>query len=149
MENNIFEQIQSIEKESFEDAWSLKMIEGTLEEDYNFLITIPVSLAKDENIKGYLIGNLIAGESEILRIAIKKDERSKGLGDALIKEYFEFITKKEITRSILEVRDENLVAKKLYIKNGYNLIATRKNYYHNPTDDAQMFEVKIRETEIC
>mgnify|MGYP002582415600 FL=1 len=36
----------------------------------------------------------------------------------------------------LEVRESNLAARRLYEKNGFEIVGKRKNYYEKPAEDA-------------
>ncbi|MBR4314569.1 MAG: GNAT family N-acetyltransferase, partial [Lachnospiraceae bacterium] len=44
---------------------------------------------------------------------------------------------------MVEVRSKNNSAIEFYLKNGFNRISERNNYYKNPSDDALIFERRI------
>lgn len=120
--------VAETEAKIFADAWSVDSIKDSLSYDYNKLVVL-----KDDNIVGYFISNNIAGTSELLRIAVDESLRSSGYGSKLLEKYFEVNDAEEY---LLEVRATNEPAIGLYKKHGFVEIATRKNYYSNPTEDA-------------
>ena len=150
MNERILEDISLIEQENFEDAWNVQMLKDTLSYDYNFIIVLldeTIIILNNESLpenvtytelNGYLIGNLVAGESELLRIAIKDKFKSKGLSNLIMNTYLKY-TGDKASSYFLEVRSNNYIARKLYEKYGYQSIATRKNYYSNPVDDAVIY----------
>lgn len=72
---------------------------------------------------------------DIINIAVDKDNHNKNIGTKLI----EFSTKDTKAEKImLEVRESNISAIKLYEKNGFIEIIRRKKYYGN--EDAIIME---------
>ena len=72
---------------------------------------------------------------DIINIAVDKDNHNKNIGTKLI----EFSTKNAKAEKImLEVRESNISAIKLYEKNGFVEINRRKKYYGN--EDAIIME---------
>ena len=86
---------------------------------------------KDEKIVGFLAISQLAGELEITNIAIKKAYQGHGLGSQLLADL------DHIDCPIfLEVRASNTPAQALYKKCGFGIIGKRKQYYHEPVEDA-------------
>lgn len=81
----------------------------------------------EENTKvvGVLVYSLIYDRIEIEYIVVDEEYKRLGIGSKLLK-YIENSGIKNIT---LEVRENNDVAINFYKKNGYEIVATRKNYY--------------------
>lgn len=107
--------------------WSEKQILSDMQQDnvdYFFV-------KKDEKIVGFLAISQLAGELEITNIAIKKDYQGHGLGSQLLADldYVDFPI-------FLEVRASNTPAQALYKKCGFGIIGKRKQYYHEPVEDA-------------
>lgn len=88
----------------------------------------------DGEAVGYLLATMIAGESEILRIAVRKEMRGRGVARALLSRLLEELP--EDTAYFLEVRRSNAAAIALYTAFGFEGYAERKNYYKNPSEDA-------------
>ena len=72
-----------------------------------------------------------------MKIAVSKEYRRKGIGEKLIKYIFSLIQ----MPIMLEVRENNKGAIEFYRKNGFEQIATRKNYYTD-TGEAAYIMVK-------
>lgn len=107
--------------------WSEKQILSDMQQDnvdYFFV-------KKDEKIVGFLAILQLAGELEITNIAIKKDYQGHGLGSQLLADldHVDFPI-------FLEVRASNTPAQALYKKCGFGIIGKRKQYYHEPVEDA-------------
>lgn len=150
MNKNVLENLALIEKQNFEDAWTVQMLRDTLKYDYNYMFVLTDDrieiLNKDnilkelliDNVQGYIICNSVAGESELLRIAIEDNYKGQGYSKLLMNAYFEKIDN-ECERYFLEVRSKNKVARALYEKYAYTQMGIRKKYYTNPTDDAVIY----------
>ena len=131
----LLEGLAELEGASFSDAWTYEMLASSMEQKWNHLFVATVQ----GEICGYLLANVVADETELLRIAVDEKHRNAGVGQLLLDAYFTF-AKKSSSRGLLEVRHGNAAAKHLYEKNGYRLLATRKKYYKNPMEDADMYE---------
>lgn len=107
--------------------WSEKQILSDMQQDnvdYFFV-------KKDEKDVGFLAISQLAGELEITNIAIKKAYQGHGLGSQLLAnlDHVDFPI-------FLEVRASNTPAQALYEKFGFDIIGKRKQYYHEPVEDA-------------
>lgn|SRR5574344_1507767 len=80
---------------------------------------------------------------EIESIATKKDFQHLGVATLILNYISSFASKNKIQDIFLEVRKSNIPAQKLYTKNGFLHISTRKNYYSNTLEDAYIFAKKI------
>ena len=83
---------------------------------------------------GFLSVWYITGEIEINNIAVLPEFRRKGIGDKLIAHAFEQFPAAQA--AFLEVRQSNIAAQKLYKKHGFVKAGERKNFYHEPTENA-------------
>ena len=133
--------VASMECKSFADAWTEAMVADSLAQRYNHLW-----LAEDQagNACGYLLANILGDETELLRIAVNPECRKDGIGQMLMDAYFAY-AQTVAARGLLEVRHGNNAAKHLYEKNGYHLLAVRKNYYKHPDEDADIYEIVFTE----
>ena len=91
----------------------------------------------EEKVAGYVILYDSVDVWEIMKIAVSKEYRRKGIGEKLIKYIFSLIQ----MPIMLEVRENNKGAIEFYRKNGFEQIATRKNYYTD-TGEAAYIMVK-------
>ncbi|MGT2895127.1 ribosomal protein S18-alanine N-acetyltransferase [Streptococcus entericus] len=84
-----------------------------------------------QELVGFLAVQLLVGELEITNIAVKRAYQGRGLADQLMQ-----ALAKERQPIFLEVRSSNQAAQALYLKHGFSAVGRRKNYYHQPTEDA-------------
>lgn len=134
-------EVAQMEGNSFADAWTEEMIADSLAQSYNHLW-----IAEDDagTPYGYLLVNILGDETELLRIAVNPECRKDGIGQMLMETYLAY-AKMIAVRGLLEVRHGNDAAKHLYEKNGYHLLACRKNYYKHPNEDADIYEIAFTE----
>lgn len=106
--------------------WNLEQIEADLEQASSTYF-----LALDEGqVLGFVAIQETLYEAEVLQIAVKRAFQGQGLAQQLLAQLPD---QKEI---FLEVRVSNLPAQSLYKKMHFQEIARRKNYYHDPIEDA-------------
>lgn len=80
--------------------------------------------------------NSVAGEAELLRIAVKPDLRGQGLGRSLLQTCEAELRRMGISILLLEVRTSNTAARGLYEAQGWQQDGLRKGYYKNGEDAA-------------
>lgn len=134
--------IARMEAEIFGDPWGQKDIFSYICSENGMCF----SALDESGVIGYVIGQKIAPEGEIYRIAVRPDKRQRGIGYRLLS----YALKTELGHGVetvfLEVRKENAPARALYRAYGFSEVGVRKNYYQNPTDDAV---VMIKDSKIC
>ena len=119
------DQVAQIEAEIFSVPWSIKSF-------------------TDGQIVGYC-GIWTSFESaDLCNIAVKKEFRKAGLGQKLLEAGIQAAAAKGVERILLEVRQSNKAAIRLYEKNGFQTIGLRKSYYTKPVEDAILMERFIR-----
>lgn len=95
---------------------------------------------RDGRLTGYVILRLVAGEGEILRIAVDPSERRKGTGRRLTEAAKAAARVAETEKIFLEVRAGNEAAIALYRSCGFKEYGVRKGYYRSPSEDALLME---------
>ncbi len=78
----------------------------------------------------------------ITNIAVKRTYRNRGIGDKLLKKLIQITKEKNKETITLEVNEQNTIAQKLYLKNGFKIMGKRKKYY-NGTDDAIIMTMEV------
>jgi ribosomal-protein-alanine N-acetyltransferase len=94
-------------------------------------------------IAGFLVARRIAGELEILNLAVRPDVRRRGIGNALIRSAFAWGKQLDAKNASLEVRASNLVALEFYKRHQFQETGRRRLYYSNPVEDALMLTAHI------
>ena len=124
--------VSKAEEVCFTDSWSFDSIKDGLNSNLDTWLVLPV----DENIVGYCVFRIIAGEGELLRIALLPEFRGRGLSKKLMDQVVEYSRKKFVESMFLEVRESNENARNLYKSYGFSEESVRKNYYQNPSENA-------------
>jgi ribosomal protein S18 acetylase RimI-like enzyme len=125
-----------------DEGYSRELILSSLVDEnmYNVLIFV------DEAVKGYLTASRVFDESELMKIIITEDARRCGLASMLMDLYLKDMQKMGVLNLYLEVRSNNIPAKKLYEKFNYNKIYQREKYYSDGVDaDIYWYKVDVKD----
>ncbi|WP_039001397.1 GNAT family N-acetyltransferase [Falsihalocynthiibacter arcticus] len=117
--------------------WSADEFASLLCQKLVFLVTVP---------SGFALGRAIAGEAELLTIAVAPNARRMGAGRTLMDLFENEAIARESTESFLEVAEDNLAALSLYRGVGYRESGLRRGYYRSQSGtilDAQVFRKTI------
>ena len=125
-------QLAALERACFSAPWTRAQLAGQLPDDRHvFLIA-----AAGETVLGYANFLHVLDEGDIGNVAVASDSRRRGIGAALLKALFAESERRGAAVLQLEVRESNLAARRLYEKNGFEIVGKRKNYYEKPAEDA-------------
>jgi ribosomal-protein-alanine N-acetyltransferase len=127
------DEIVAIEAAAFSNPWTRPMYLRELQNpDVSFLYV----LRMDNRIAGFCSFWLVLDEIHINNLAVRHEYRGRGLGTALLKEVLQAGANRGAERATLEVRRSNAPARRLYENLGFEVAATRPNYYVSPPEDA-------------
>lgn len=132
MQETDLETVALLEQESFHDAWNVKM----LQEELSNPLTTYIVIEQEQKILGYAGFWLVAGEAQITRVAVLKNQRGQGLGNYLTAQTLAKAWELGADAVTLEVREHNLVAQMAYIHNGFQAAGIRPNYYADTHEGA-------------
>lgn len=114
------------------DKYLIERIEG-LEEKHLFSYfdenRIIYLLKDNDKTIGFIAVSLEIDECEIDYIAISKDYEGRGIASSFLKDLFDILLRKGIKTVLLEVRESNSRAIRLYENLGFNRYWVRKKYY--------------------
>jgi ribosomal-protein-alanine N-acetyltransferase len=127
------DEIVAIETAAFSNPWTRAMYLRELQNpDVSFLYV----LRMDGRITGFCSFWLVLDEIHINNLAVLREYHGQGLGTALLSHVLEAGASRGATRATLEVRRSNAPARRLYERLGFEVAATRPNYYLSPPEDA-------------
>jgi ribosomal-protein-alanine N-acetyltransferase len=109
-------------------------------EDERWLLLI---VRESTKIVAVFSAQMVADELQIDNIAVAESFRQQRLGTTLLTRALERAKEKEIVTAILEVRSGNLAAVRLYGRQGFAVVGRRKDYYHDPPDDALLMSLNL------
>lgn len=127
-----------LERESFTVPWPEDLLAACLNSRFD-KVWVLVVIEKESGrqvIAGYCNFRVIAGEGELMRIAVKPSYRGRGFSRKLMEILVSDARINAVTGVTLEVRISNIPAVNLYKAWGFVIEAVRKNYYTHPTEDA-------------
>ncbi|MFN0179361.1 MAG: ribosomal protein S18-alanine N-acetyltransferase [Gemmatimonadales bacterium] len=127
------------EARCFSDPWSAA---GLAELFDNPLTTGLVAEAARGGLAGYLFARVVAGEAEILNLAVLPELRGKGLGGALLAEGLAGI-RAAAGAVYLEVRESNQAARRLYERAGFRSVGMRMDYYRAPRENGVLYRLEL------
>ncbi|MDP4133925.1 MAG: ribosomal protein S18-alanine N-acetyltransferase [Bacillota bacterium] len=133
-----FSCLYEIEKSSFSDCWSSEGMKDELSQSYaNYFVA-----EEDNKIIGFGGFYFFIDESEIVRIAVHKDNRGRGCGRAILIAMVDEAKSLGAKNIFLEVRESNVVARKLYESMGFISYNIREKYYEG-IEDAVLYRRKL------
>ena len=80
---------------------------------------------------GFIVGRAVAGEAELLTLAVDPACQRQGRGRALLGQFEVESSKRDAIRAFLEVAENNHGALRLYHSAGYRESGRRPDYYRN------------------
>ncbi len=92
---------------------------------------IVLKAAEGARLRGFVILQFAADESEILAIAVTKEQRRLGHATSLLDAGIRACENRFASCIYLEVAESNAPARKLYEKFGFLVVGRRENYYHS------------------
>ncbi len=92
---------------------------------------------------GFLCAHSIAGEWEIENIAVAAGFLRRGIASALLGELIRRARVESSSAILLEVRETNLPARRLYERHGFRQIGRRGDYYRDPPEDAILYTLRF------
>jgi ribosomal-protein-alanine N-acetyltransferase len=114
--------LAEIHAASFEEGWGAEdILRFASSEASGFGL---VAEAGGGALAGFLLGRFIAGEAEVLTLAVRPSFRRKGVGRALIRAVLD-----AADAAFLEVAEDNPAAIALYESLGFEPVGRRAGYY--------------------
>ena len=99
---------------------------------------------KVELVVAFLIAHCSNDEWEIENIVVDENERQVGIGSALVRHLAAEAAASGAVSLLLEVRESNIPARRLYEKIGFRVEGRRKNYYRSPDEDAILYRLPLQ-----
>lgn len=101
--------------------WSQGEIADLLASPLCFVVTDPL---------GFAMGRLVAGEAELLTIAVDPAAQGQGVGTRLMRAFLDDLQQRGAETVFLEVAEGNAPARALYARADFAVTGRRRGYYH-------------------
>jgi len=113
-------------------------------EEYNKLVGSGVVLVAEEADKlcGFVCAQAVAGEWEIENVVVAAEFLRRGIANELVRALIQR-AESEASAILLEVRESNLPARRLYEKHGFREVGRRLAYYRETAEDAILYALRF------
>jgi ribosomal-protein-alanine N-acetyltransferase len=128
-------EVMEIELKSFSNPWTMAAFKGEID-NYPISQAYVIAGKNLSGIIGYITYWQIQKEVQISNFALHPDYRRQGIGESILRRVIDKVKEQGAVFVFLEVRPSNFSANSLYAKLGFKTLGTRKNYYHDPDEDA-------------
>lgn len=102
--------------------------------DFASLLADPLAFLLVEGDAGFLLGRAVAGEAELLTLAVAPEARKRGLGRKLVARFLYQAQMRGADQAFLEVAVDNAPAIALYESAGFSRAGLRRGYYQTDKD---------------
>jgi ribosomal-protein-alanine N-acetyltransferase len=99
--------------------------------------------AHGRQVAGLFSASVVIDELQIDNVAVAERLRRRGIASSLITEGLSIAYQRGARSAVLEVRSANLPARLLYERHGFLISGIRRDYYHDPSDNALIMTREI------
>ena len=139
MNESHVEAIAALEAACFSAPWDEASVRSELTNELSLWL-----VAEDETgVLGYVGSQTVLGESDMLNLAVRADQRRNGIGRALTTALCDALREAGSSCLTLEVRVSNEPAKALYASLGFLPVGRRPRYYSRPVEDADILRKEL------
>lgn len=85
-------------------------------------------------VQGFILSRVVAGEADVLTVAVDRRARRAGLGRALVTRHLLDLQNRGVEALFLEVGAGNEAARRLYERAGFTIVGRRSSYYPGGED---------------
>lgn len=134
-------EVVALERTAFSNPWSSESFVQEIERNpFSHPTVARTTRVGTQGIAGYCVSWFVFELVHIQNIAVHPAHLGCGLGRYLLEHALLAGGREGAIKAVLEVRESNEVARKLYLSSGFREVGRRKNYYSNPSEDAILFE---------
>ncbi len=133
--------VSAIEQSANQFPWKQQHFLSSLRAGHNSKVFIDDS----EKIIGFSIVQQIVDEAHLLNICVAPTSQGQGLGREILRHVIDYAECIPASIILLEVRESNLKAQKLYLSLGFNEMSIRNDYYpaENGREDAILMALDL------
>lgn len=139
---DLLPEIQKIAKQAFgHSVWT----KAQFEEDWENTHTHYIGAFKRGVLVGYIQIAILFETAEVLNLAVHPQYQQRGIAKQLLKEAIQF--DEAVTEWLLEVRESNEIARRVYQAIGFYELSKRRQYYKQPLEDAVIMKLELKEAQ--
>jgi ribosomal-protein-alanine N-acetyltransferase len=102
----------------------------------------PTAAEQTGKLCGFVCAKAMAGEWEIENVVVAGEFLRRGIADRLMQALLDQAQNGAASRILLEVRESNRPARRLYEKHRFREVGRRRQYYRNPPEDAILYALR-------
>lgn len=118
------EAIMRVEGAAHSHPWAASIMQRYLEKPDVCWVWL-----EQETVLAHAVVSVVAGEAELLTIAVHPDAQGRGLGQQMLNKVITCAQDQNAEQIFLEVRESNSAAISLYENAGFCQVGQRNNYY--------------------
>lgn len=114
-------------------------------DQYNKLFDSGIILVAEETGKlcGFVCAQAVGGEWEIENVVVAAEFLRRGIAQELVRTLIQLAEHEAASAILLEVRESNLPARRLYEEHGFHEVGRRRMYYRDPAEDALLYALRF------
>lgn len=124
--------LADLEVAAFDAPWSADAVRALLDDG----LTRAWVAGCGDRVVGGAVVRVVAGEGELLRLAVRPEARRQGIGRAVLAIVLSAVADACPEGVYLEVRSSNVAARQLYARLEFVDCGRRRDYYQTPSEDA-------------
>jgi ribosomal-protein-alanine N-acetyltransferase len=135
--------IMALERELFpDDAWTSEMFAGEFAQPASRRLYLVAE--NGDKLIGYA-GMMFTGgsQADVVTLAVNPARWGEGIGTALLTALVGEAASRGCTEVLLEVREDNSRARRLYLRHGFSEIGIRRGYYQPSGVDAVVMRKEL------
>lgn len=126
--------VEWLQQQTFTNPWGADAIRWELEN--TDVARLYVAREPGGTLVAYCACWVIFDELHVNSFAVDPAWRRRGFARALMRRVFDDVTASGVRAATLEVRESNLPARQMYENLGFRVEGARRDYYHDPREDA-------------
>ncbi len=127
--------------------WSIAQYEALFAANAQTRIALVAEESAESPVLGLIIARCLPDEWEIENVIVEEQYRRRGVGSFLVRGALAEARTAGAASVILEVRESNRPALRLYESIGFRLDGRRKNYYPDPAEDALLLRIGLQDCD--
>jgi ribosomal-protein-alanine N-acetyltransferase len=137
--------VLAIERRAYPFPWTEGIFEDCLRVGYSAWVVTEVS----GEVLAYGLMSMAAGEAHILNLCVAPERQRQGLARYLLEHLLEVARAAGVALLLLEVRESNVAAQRLYETFHFRRLGQRKAYYpaHHGREDALVLGLDLHPRE--
>ena len=141
MQDADIDAVMTVESLAYEFPWTHGIFKDCLRVGYCCWV-----YTLEDDIVGYGVMSVAAGEAHILNLTVQPQMQGQGLGRRLLQRLLTLARQHGADTAFLEVRTSNQAALKLYRDMGFNETGLRRGYYpaRKGREDAVVFALSLQ-----